>query len=287
MQNKHQEHFEDTILTGDLSALHFFETDYEVSLKIDGSPAIVWGTNPVTGNFFVGTKSVFNKVKLKINETHEDIDANHSGNVAQILHCCLDSLPRTENIYQGDFIGFQGSKEYKPNTITYQFPEIITQKIIVAPHTLWETENELKDAYVSGSTPFFVDTDDVKFIQPCVDYLHLNLPKIDTSNVEFLNVKKAAEAKVKINALIREGKELTWSNLTTILGSQELADLYLTMIEIKEDLMDCFIVNDSPAAYIGEQQIVGEGFVLKNNSIIMKLVNREVFAHANFNTVRG
>jgi hypothetical protein len=102
-----------------------------------------------------------------------------------------------------------------------------------------------------------------------------------------LNVKEAAEAKVKINALIREGKELTWSNLTTILGSQELADLYLTMIEIKEDLMDCFIVNDSPVAYIGEQQIVGEGFVCKNNSIIMKLVNREVFAHANFNTVRG
>jgi hypothetical protein len=77
IQNKHQEHFEDLILTGDLSVLNFFDNDYEVSLKIDGSPAIVWGTNPATGNFFVGTKSVFNKVKLKINESHEDIDANH------------------------------------------------------------------------------------------------------------------------------------------------------------------------------------------------------------------
>ena len=68
MQNKHQEHFEDTILTGDLSALHFFETDYEVSLKIDGSPSIVFGTNPTNGKFFVCTKSAFNKVKkLKIN----------------------------------------------------------------------------------------------------------------------------------------------------------------------------------------------------------------------------
>jgi hypothetical protein len=146
MQNKHQEHFEDLILTGDLSVLDFFNGDYEVSLKIDGSPAIVWGTNSVTGNFFVGTKSVFNKVKLKINESHEDIDANHSGNVAQILHCCLDSLPRTENIYQGDFIGFQGSKEYKPNTITYQFSEVITQSIIIAPHTKWSTDGELRDA---------------------------------------------------------------------------------------------------------------------------------------------
>ena len=49
IQNKHQEHFEDLILTGDLSVLDFFNGDYEVSLKIDGSPAIVWGTNPVSG----------------------------------------------------------------------------------------------------------------------------------------------------------------------------------------------------------------------------------------------
>jgi hypothetical protein len=113
MNTKHISHLEDSILTGDLSVLDFFDSDYEVSLKIDGSPAIVWGTNPATGNFCVGTKSVFNKVKLKINESHEDIDANHIGNVAQILHCCLDSLPRTENIYQGDFLGFGGLNVYK------------------------------------------------------------------------------------------------------------------------------------------------------------------------------
>jgi hypothetical protein len=282
IQNKHQEHFEDLILTGDLSVLNFFDNEYEVSLKIDGSPAIVWGTNPATGNFFVGTKSVFNKVKLKINESHEDIDANHSGNVAQILHCCLDSLPRTENIYQGDFIGFQGSKEYKPNTITYQFPEVITQKIIVAPHTLWETENELKDAFVSGSAPFFVDTDDVKFIQPCVDYLHLNLPKIDTTGVQFLSAKEAEEAKKQINAIIRSGEELNWGNLIGILGCKHLSHLYLTMIELKEDLVDCMIVSDSPRAFIGDEEIVGEGFVLKNEKMIFKLVDRMSFSRSNF-----
>ena len=287
MQNKHQEHFEDTILTGDLSALHFFETDYEVSLKIDGSPSIVFGTNPTNGKFFVCTKSAFNKVKIKLCHSHEEIATFFQGEVASILRACFDCLPRVNSIVQGDFIGFGGDDTYAPNTISYKFPEVVAQTIIFAPHTVWETEDELKNAYVSGTAPFFVDTDAVKFVQPCVDFPRLNLPKIDTSNVEFLNVKEAAEAKVKINALIREGKELTWSNLTTILGSQELADLYLTMIEIKEDLMDCFIVNDSPVAYIGEQQIVGEGFVCKNNSIIMKLVNREVFAHANFNTVRG
>jgi hypothetical protein len=287
IQNKHQEHFEDLILTGDLSVLDFFNGDYEVSLKIDGSPAIVWGTDPANGKFFVGTKSVFNKVKLKINHSHEEIDANHSGNVAQILHCCLDSLPRTENIYQGDFIGFQGSKEYKPNTITYQFPEVITQSIIIAPHTKWSTDGELKDAYVSGSAPFFNDTDSVKFVQPCVDFVRVNPLDVNVDDVVFLSVKEAAEAKVKINALIREGKELTWWSLGDIFGCMNLAHLYLTMMEIKEDLMQSMIVSDSPVAYINGKKIVGEGFVLKNSSIIMKLVDRSVFAHANFNLQRS
>jgi hypothetical protein len=118
-QNKHIEHPEDTILTGDLTALDWFEARGHLSVKMDGAPAIVWGRNPATGNFFVGTKSVFNKIKIKINESHEDIDANHSGNVADILHKCFDYLPRTESIFQGDFIGFGGSDEYTPNTITY------------------------------------------------------------------------------------------------------------------------------------------------------------------------
>ena len=286
IQNKHQEHFEDLILTGDLSVLEFFDDDYQVSLKIDGSPAIVWGTNPASGNFFVGTKSVFNKVKLKINESHEDIDTNHSGNVAQILHCCLDSLPRTENIYQGDFIGFGGLNLYTPNTITYQFPEIVTQSIILAPHTKWSTDGELRDAYVSGTVPFFNDTQHVKFVQPCVDFVRITLPQVDVDDVEFLSVNEAAAAKVKINALIRSGSELNLRNLTEILVCHNLAHLYLSMIEIKEDLMDSMIVTDSPVAYINGEKIVGEGFVLKNNSIIMKLVNRSVFAFANFNTAR-
>ena len=287
IQNKHQEHFEDLILTGDLSVLEFFDGDYQVSLKIDGSPAIVWGTNPASGKFFVGTKSVFNKVKLKINESHEDIDTNHSGNVAQILHCCLDSLPRTENIYQGDFIGFGGLNVYTPNTITYQFSEIVTESIIIAPHTKWSTDGELRDAYVSGTTPFFNDTNHVKFVQPCVDFIRITLPQVDVDDVEFLSVKQAAEAKKQINALIRSGSELNLRNLTEILVCQNLAHLYLSMIEIKEDLMDSMIITDSPVAYINDEKIVGEGFVLKNDSIIMKLVNREVFAFANFNTAKN
>ena len=84
MKNTHIEHPEDSILTGDLSVLDWFCADGNISVKIDGAPAIVWGRNPATGNYFVGTKSVFNKKLIKINESHEDIDKNHKMPVSDI-----------------------------------------------------------------------------------------------------------------------------------------------------------------------------------------------------------
>ena len=104
MKNTHIEHPEDSILTGDLSVLDWFCADGNISVKIDGSPAIIWGTHPVTHKFFVGTKSVFNKKLIKVNYTHKDIDKNHTGYVAIVLHACLSNLPKTINIYQGDFL---------------------------------------------------------------------------------------------------------------------------------------------------------------------------------------
>ena len=148
MKNTHIEHPEDSILTGDLSVLDWFVAKSNISAKIDGAPAIVWGTNPATGNFFVGTKSVFNKVKIKINESHEDIDTNHQGNVATILHKCFDNLPFLPGIYQGDFIGFGGKDHYTPNTITYYFDEVIDAEIIIAPHTYYEAKDDLRNAVV-------------------------------------------------------------------------------------------------------------------------------------------
>jgi len=149
MKNTHIEHPEDSILTGDLSVLDWFVAKSNISVKIDGAPAIVWGRNPATGNYFVGTKSVFNKKLIKINESHEDINKNHGHNakVANILHSCLNNLPLIgSGIYQGDFIGFGGKDHYTPNTITYYFDEVIDAKIIIAPHTYYEAKDDLRDA---------------------------------------------------------------------------------------------------------------------------------------------
>ena len=168
MKNTHLQHPEDSILTGDLSALDWFLADSDLSVKIDGAPAIVYGTNPANGKFFVGTKSVFNKVKIKINQTHEEIEKNHTGAVAKILHHSLDCLPPTTDIIQCDFIGFGGDDTFTPNTLTYVFDDIIHQDIIVAPHTIYTTDtNDLRDAVAHPLVDYdFTDTDRCKFVQP-------------------------------------------------------------------------------------------------------------------------
>jgi hypothetical protein len=264
-----------------------------LSVKIDGAPAIVWGTNPATGNFFVGTKSVFNKVKIKINESHEDIDANHSGNVAQILHCCLDSLPRFDTIYQGDFIGFGGLSEYTPNTITYKFPEVVTQSIIIAPHTCYYAKSDLRDAQAFPDRSIWTDTETVKFVKPNAYILHNQESFADVKEVvdfarqmstacEFVSDKEAAKIKQQINACIRAGEEVNPDDFDC---DANLLRLWALVKSIKDDCL--FLCrNDGPAAYLYGNRIDAEGYVLTNQFGMFKLVNREVFSYANFNSGR-
>jgi hypothetical protein len=58
------------------------------------------------------------------------------------------------------------------------------------------------------------------------------------------------------------------------------------VIEIKEDLIDSFIVNDAPLAFIFDDvEIDGEGFIFHSTDYgTVKLVDRPCFAYANFTT---
>ena len=123
LPNKHLEHFEDSIFDGRrvaFAALKEMLSFESLSTKWDGAPAIVFGTNPENGQFFVGTKSVFNKRQVKINYDYEDIQKNHQGHVADILRLCLRHLPRISGIVQADWIGVGGGRVYRPNTIEYR-----------------------------------------------------------------------------------------------------------------------------------------------------------------------
>ena len=289
MKNTHIEHPEDSILTGDLSVLDWFCSmkGAKASLKIDGAPAVVWGTDPATGNFFVGTKSVFNKVKLKINESHEDIDRNHEGNVANILHDCFDCLPRTDDIVQGDFIGFGGDNTYQPNVLVYSFPKVIEQDIIIAPHTVYDCPTGLlKDAIASGLNYDIPSTDDVLFVKPNVEFGVT--PKIIekckfarqmAQLVTFVDKKDKRELEKKLNKCIREGIDTDDDN--------GLISFWKLVQSIKHDFLNMFIhdADFNTFIYDGDtvQEVDGEGYVMWNSIGTYKLVDREVFSHANFN----
>jgi hypothetical protein len=297
MKNTHLQHPEDSILTGDLSVLDWFLSNGKVSAKIDGAPAIVWGTNPATGKFFVGTKSVFNKKLIKINESHSDIDRNHSGNVANILHHCFDCLPNFYGIVQGDFIGFGDDDTFCPNTITYIFDEIITQDIIVAPHTFYATSTgELKDAFVVSDGdvfPMFDDTESCKFVKPDCWEIDEDFDEIVafarqmSTLCEFVTPKQSQQIQQQLNSVIRAGlviDELTLDALA-FANQIDVNILYLWSLvkSIKDDML--FLMrNNGPEAYINGKQCQGEGYVKSNEFGMFKLVNREVFSYANFNT---
>lgn len=293
MKNTHLEHPEDTILSGDLTVLDWFVNPGHMSVKIDGAPAIVWGTNPATGKFFVGTKSVFNKVKIKIAHSHEEIDSFYNGQVAEILHACFDCVPHTDTVYQGDFIGFGGETEYTPNTITYQFPEVVSQRIIIAPHTCYYAEKDLRDAVAMPDRSIWNDTDTVKFVQPEAYILHSQDAFYDVEEVcnfarqmatacEFVSGKQLANLKIALNACIREGRNVEDDAFDC---DANLIRLWKLVKSIKEDCL--FLCrNNGPAAYIGYDRIDAEGYVMTNEFGMFKLVNREVFSNANFNNGR-
>ena len=305
MLNTHIEHPEDTILTGNLDFLHAVKSyavapHGHVSVKIDGAPAIVWGTHPDTGRFFVGTKSVFNKKLIKINYTHADIDKNHKGYVAIVLHACLSNLSRTNRIYQGDFLGFGGDNVFQPNTVTYVFPENVRQTIIVAPHTMYSIDyavdkpshNTLRDMMSTPLLRELESNDKVYFYQPtAVMNVNSHLKeRVDfalqmAQMVKFVDQSEARLLQRELNDYIRECKQI---------DSNDFGDYNLTLIgfynlimEIKEELLSCCQSNVVALTLIEGEECDGEGYVFHSDYGSYKLVDRRHFSYYNFNLEKG
>ena len=148
-KNTHLEHLEDDIVNqgkaGGINAIKMLrelgsmltepQSSVAITTKWDGAPAIVCGIDPMTGYFFVGTKSVFNKVSPKICVTESQISDFYTGGVVPILKDCLKYLPSLgiTGVIQGDFLFIQSGKlkktiggeeciTFQPNTITYAVP---------------------------------------------------------------------------------------------------------------------------------------------------------------------
>ena len=202
MKNTHLEHLEDNILNGGSEggkeAVAFLRSlgkmldqggaDTRVTVKWDGAPAVICGTNPDNGRFFVGTKSVFNKVDPKIIYSEEDVDRMYSpGQLAQKLKDSYKYLSQLSipNVVQGDLlftddkyeatIGGDTCIAFQPNTIVYAVPKdtdigqkIQEAKLGIVFHTSYSGRSldtmtaSFGNIGVQGNTDVFVTSSDFK-----------------------------------------------------------------------------------------------------------------------------
>ena len=147
-QLKHLEHLEDEMLNygvdGCKAAVAFLkelrkmlghqDSTGFMQTKWDGAPSVICGTDPQTGEFFVGTKSVFNKTEPKICYTEEYIDGYYSGDLAEKLKFSLRYFKELgiKGVVQGDLLFTSDLRServdgeslytFRPNTITYGIP---------------------------------------------------------------------------------------------------------------------------------------------------------------------
>jgi len=212
-----------------------------VSVKWDGAPAIFTGINPENGQFFVGTKSVFNK-EPKINYTPQDIDRNHghAAGLAKKLKLALQYLPAVgiRGILQGDFmfdsddVDTQNIEDkphytFKPNTIRYAVEansdlgrKINTAKIGIIFHT---TYNDLKPgsgasfgADIDGLNPssnvwfddaYFKDDTGVLLSSEEESFVLGKIKEADSINVNYENLPLSS-LNTYLNSEIRQGEFL-------------------------------------------------------------------------------
>ena len=162
-KNLHLEHLEDLIFnsgySGALEALNYVESlrimfaegtgnPTRLTVKWDGSPAIVCGTDPADGKFFVGTKSVFNKVTPKLCKSTRHIEAYY-GEQPELKEKLVRHLEsnriQTRNYFAGNLLlhpaykHLGDAKDY-PNAGQYSSYENMISNLVDMYSKLWKLE---------------------------------------------------------------------------------------------------------------------------------------------------
>ena len=151
-KNQHLEHLEDLVFNrgyaGAEEAVNYIDslrhmlaegtgTTTKLTVKWDGSPAVICGIDPADGKFFVGTKSVFAKGEPKLCKSNKDIEQFYGSQpeLAEMLASALKYLSKLGigGVIQGDLMFTPGKINtvsvndedcyvFTPNTITYAVP---------------------------------------------------------------------------------------------------------------------------------------------------------------------
>ena len=258
-KNTHLEHLEDDIVnsgkTGGFNAINFLRElgkmltqpsggGLTITTKWDGAPAVVCGTDPVNGMFFVGTKSVFNKTAPKLGFNHEMIDYHYPNpGLNKLLKICFDHLINIgiTGVLQGDLLFTSDDKKsttingesvisFQPNTIVYTVPvnsdlgnKINKAKVGIVFHTKYtgtaiqdltasfgvdiSNLNKIDDVYCASAT--FTDTGNVAKFDTMEKSKYDTLVNKSEGSLKqssaFLNeIKDYGEGKFMMNAMFKQ-----------------------------------------------------------------------------------
>ena len=249
---KHIDHLEENILNKGKqgvveainqieSSISYFvdESDYKISTKFDGAPAIVAGID-TSGKFFVASKSAFAK-NPKINYTDQDIIDNHgTGGLADKLKLALRYLPslNLKGIYQMDYMFDPQMKQietpqtidgvknenrfltFTPNTIKYAVTEnspygdeISKAKIGVAIHIEYMIQNGILKVKKYTSSPEEFSPSNTVFVFNVL----ANKPKNSKSSFSKLLLKDVQKKKNQVLKLANKVDFSSLDDYTTLL----------------------------------------------------------------------
>ena len=218
--------------------------------------------------------------------------------MADILHKCLDNIHPTTRIYKGDFIGFGGESTFIPNTIEYDFPEEINQKIIIAPHTYYIADKDLRDAVAYPLEYELASDDNVFYWHPRVtingdrDSIteKCKFARQIATLCNFVDDKKANRIKRQLNTCIRERIDIDDISLEVLAHDNNcdvnVLRLWKLVQSIKHDMFEHIERLDDVECYIDDEECDHEGYVIVNKFGTFKIINREYFSYANFNRAR-
>jgi hypothetical protein len=296
----------------------------DLSMKVDGSPAIVFGNCPETGQYFVSTKRFWNKKSIRCYSV-QDIVMHFAANDAvmgklllafEYLRFLFDEDDPV--VYQCDFLFDKNSLKdgtFKPCIIEYHAAEgaerhkMQCAHIGVAIHSQWKHDRWVPGGLVrKPGMPNHMYHETVYVLDTCIDSyethtiqpFYLKAAQIEFNAAVMDHITGLEEWPVRyVNKCIREGTPIDIDEFVNfcpiLIPNARKASLYhlfgahQDMMHYKDELIAA-LDSEKHNPWL-KQSIDGmlcgpEGYVMHHDNVITKLVNRRVYSHAILKHIR-
>ena len=318
----HIQHLEDLLLVEGTAAVTQVIADitagnYEVSIKYDGAPAVIFGTD-VDGTF-VATKGYFNKKPKKF-YAHDEMmlgikDHDLLVKMTAVLSAVRSCHIPEGNIYWGDLLYWDGNVHFgfKPNVVKYYYgdPE---KQVGIAVHTqlagsepyhgrvsrqIWTPQTHVYKEDVElpqwGGMPHApydkVITEvlaSMKAVAGDDFWTRLSNWRLKETGCPDLDYNMAwvyHHERRQADKITREKLKEVENVLFKIRGPdwKKLSDTFHAIVEWKTHLYrELNLHAQMIQTAVIDKQFLHEGFVIKTPSATVKIIDREIFSAANF-----